>query len=107
MSAAHTPVWPDKLMLRDTGLHDDLGGLGQRIYTTTGAGYERREYVRADLAASAPELLEALRELHEAHCAMFPPSEAGMEAQTAWAERRAAAHDKALAAIAKATGSAA
>lgn len=53
------------------------------------------------------ELLEALRELHEAHCAMYPPAEAGMEAQTAWAERRAAAHDKAIAAIAKALGGAA
>lgn len=44
-------IWPDRLMIRDTTLHDDLGGLGQRIYTTAGAGYEKREYVRADLAA--------------------------------------------------------
>jgi Lar family restriction alleviation protein len=36
-------------MLRDTGLHDDLGGAGQRIYTTAGQGYEKRKYIRADL----------------------------------------------------------
>jgi|GEM_PF-1797869 len=44
--------WPERLMLRDTKLHDDLGGLGQRIFTAAGAGYEKREYVRADLAQS-------------------------------------------------------
>ena len=42
-------VWPERLKIRDTGLHDDLGGPGQRIYTTAGRGYERVEYVRADL----------------------------------------------------------
>ena len=42
--------WPERLMLRDTGLHDDLGGPGQRIYTTAGRGYERVAYVRSDLA---------------------------------------------------------
>lgn len=47
----NTPkVWPDYLMIRDTALHDDLGGLGQRIYTTAGSGYEKMKYVRADLA---------------------------------------------------------
>lgn len=43
-------IWPDRLMIRDTRLHDDMGGAGQRIYTTAGQGYEKREYVRADLA---------------------------------------------------------
>ena len=43
------PIWPDRLHIRDTGLYDDLGGPGQRIYTTAGRGYERQEYVRADL----------------------------------------------------------
>ena len=42
-------VWPERLKIRDTGLHDDLGGPGQRIYTTAGRGYERVEYVRTDL----------------------------------------------------------
>lgn len=42
-------VWPERLKIRDTGLHDDLGGPGQRIYTTAGRGYERVEYVRAGL----------------------------------------------------------
>lgn len=45
-------VWPDRLMIRDTGLHDDMGGGGQRIYTTAGRGYERAEYVRSDLVSS-------------------------------------------------------
>jgi|JI10StandDraft_1071094.scaffolds.fasta_scaffold101188_8 hypothetical protein len=40
--------WPEYLMIRDTALHDDAGGLGQRIYTTAGAGYEKKKYVRAD-----------------------------------------------------------
>ena len=45
-------AWPERLKIRDTGLHDDLGGPGQRIYTTAGRGYERVEYVRADLYAA-------------------------------------------------------
>lgn len=44
--------WPERLRLRDTGLYDDMGGGGQRIYTTAGRGYERVEYVRADALAS-------------------------------------------------------
>ena len=42
-------IWPDKINLRDTGLHDDMGGGGQRIYTNAGRGYERKEYTRTDL----------------------------------------------------------
>lgn len=42
--------WPEYLMVRDTGLADDMGGLGQRIFTTAGAGYVKQKYVRADLA---------------------------------------------------------
>jgi hypothetical protein len=62
--------WPDYVMLRDTGLHDDQGGLGQRIYTTAGAGYVKEKYVRAarsEPAAEMPEdpdetVIEAIRE---------------------------------------------
>lgn len=42
--------WPEYLMVRDTGLADDMGGLGQRVFTTAGAGYVKQKYVRADLA---------------------------------------------------------
>lgn len=42
-------VFPERLHIRDTGLHDDIGGGGQRIYTTAGSGYETREYIRADV----------------------------------------------------------
>lgn len=41
--------WPDTIRVRDTELHDDLGGCGQRIYTTAGQGYEKMAYVRHDL----------------------------------------------------------
>lgn len=43
-------AWPTYLMLRDTKLHDDIGGGGQRIFTTAGAGYKKVKYVRYDLA---------------------------------------------------------
>lgn len=49
MVDASKNVWPERLKIRDTQLNDDLGGLGQRIYTTAGAGYEKREYVRGDI----------------------------------------------------------
>lgn len=42
--------WPERLTLRDTKVIADEG---QRIFTTaTGYGYEKREYVRADLVAA-------------------------------------------------------
>ncbi|MBM3603618.1 MAG: hypothetical protein FJX25_02445 [Alphaproteobacteria bacterium] len=54
-------IWPDRLRIRDTGLHDDLGGPEQRIYTTAGRGYERQEYVRADLFDALTAEHDALR----------------------------------------------
>lgn len=54
--AAVTDGWPEYVMLRDTGLHDDAGGLGQRIYTTAGSGYKKRKYI---LEAAAPILASA------------------------------------------------
>jgi len=51
--------WPTRLRIRDTLLRDDIGGAGQRIYTTAGQGYEKREYVRGDLhEQQAARLLE-------------------------------------------------
>lgn len=52
MSNIHTEknVWPDYLMIRDTGIIPEDGG--GRIYTTVGFGYEKRKYIRADLATS-------------------------------------------------------
>lgn len=49
-ASAVSEDWPEYLMLRDTKLHDDMGGKGQRIYTTAGFGYEKRKYIREDLA---------------------------------------------------------
>ena len=51
--AGVTDGWPEYVMLRDTGLYDDAGGLGQRIYTTAGSGYKKRKYI---LEAVAPML---------------------------------------------------
>lgn len=48
MSDPKNNVWPQYLMIRDTQLHDDMGGAGQRIYTTAGQGYEKRKYVLAE-----------------------------------------------------------
>lgn len=57
--------WPEYVMLRDTKLHDDMGGLGQRIFTTAGAGYEKKKYIRADLAAPPPPAEQASGEFDE------------------------------------------
>ena len=48
-------TWPERLRLRDTKLHDDIGGAGQRIFTTSGQGYEKKVYVRADVAFEMEE----------------------------------------------------
>ena len=42
-----TSAWPAKLKLRNTGIHDEK--TGATIFTTAGFGYEKVEYVRADL----------------------------------------------------------
>lgn len=49
----------------------------------------------AKLIAAAPELLETLNELFSAGLTQMPSYEAGKEAQDAWADRRAAARNKA------------
>ncbi len=67
-SSEDQKVWPDHLQIRDTGLHDDTGGGGQRIYTTAGRGYETREYIRADVPAlehSAPVKSAVMQCYHE------------------------------------------
>ena len=40
--------WPAEIRVRDTQLHDN--STGGRIYTTSGSGYEKKEYVRKDIA---------------------------------------------------------
>jgi hypothetical protein len=70
-------VWPDSLMIRDTQLHDDMGGAGQRIYTTAGQGYEKRKYVRADVA----DELAALRAEYEMVVASWKREELAWEAE--------------------------
>ena len=54
-------IWPATLSIRDTQLFDDLGGAGQRIYTTAGQGYEKQEYIRGDLYETVVGQLERLR----------------------------------------------
>jgi len=58
----------------------------------------------ARLIATAPELLEALRELLASQLTQMPSYEAGKDAQDAWADRRANARNNAAAAIAKSEG---
>jgi len=61
MKAEEPHRFPDRLTLRDTKVTADEG---QRIYSTaTGHGYEKCEYVRADIVVAAPGLLGALRDL--------------------------------------------
>ena len=84
MSDANKNVWPDKLRIRDTQLHDDIGGAGQRIYTTAGQGYEKREYIRADLVTAEIEqsqaIVKAAKELFRWHCMV----EGGIVPDNAW-----------------------
>ena len=48
---------PKTLRVRDTKLKDDLGGMGQRIYTTAGAGYTKTQYTRSDIAPKVKPLV--------------------------------------------------
>lgn len=59
MNEHNEQQWPEYLMLRDTGLYDDAGGLGQQIFTTAGAGYVKQKYIRADLATQPAAAQEA------------------------------------------------
>ena len=60
-------TFPDRLRIRDTRLYDDMGGAGQRIYTTAGQGYRKVDYVRADLYdAQASEIAELKADLLDA-----------------------------------------
>lgn len=63
--------WPEHLMIRDTGLADDMGGLGQRIFTTAGAGYIKKKYIREDLAIHA-----TLATAKHGGCVQIMPSDA-------------------------------
>ena len=53
-------IFPESLMIRDTGLNDDLGGSGRRIYTTAGSGYDRVEYFRDDVVERLRQELERI-----------------------------------------------
>ena len=120
MSDKKDNVWPEKLRIRDTQLHDDMGGGGQRIYTTAGQGYEKREYIRADaLEAKDKRIAEleaekyvivsgdSLRQDNEALKADNERLRAVYEAAKAWADDPYACSDfatsialkKALAAV--------
>ncbi len=57
-------TFPERLRIRDTGIHDDMGGAGQRIYTTAGQGYTKVEYVRADLLDALRAEVERLTGLY-------------------------------------------
>jgi hypothetical protein len=72
MTEAPESIWPDTLKIRDCKIYDDLGGSGKRIYTTAGNGYERKEYIRADISqAKITELEAALKECSAANRRAF------------------------------------
>ena len=52
--------WPERLSIRDTKIYDDLGGLGQRIFTTAGAAYEKHTYYSEEYVSAKQALIEAL-----------------------------------------------
>jgi hypothetical protein len=54
-------TFPGTLRIRDTRIYDDIGGGGQRIYTTAGQGYTKVGYIRADLVAERDAEIERLR----------------------------------------------
>ena len=61
--------YPEWVMLRDTMLHDDMGGLGQRIYTSAGSGYTKQKYIRADVVESLrQQLADAYNREANARC---------------------------------------
>lgn len=64
--------WPDKLRIRNTGIHDDTGGLGQPIFTTAGQGYEKVPYVREDLFSLLVEALKHIRDQDHVENALDP-----------------------------------
>lgn len=76
-------VWPDRLRIRDTRLHDDRGGAGQRIYTTAGQGYEKREYVRGDLYERCSTEVSVLRAYYEAIMSHYPDDPEALAAEKA------------------------
>lgn len=95
--------WPAKLKIRDTGLFDDTGGSGQRIYTTAGFGYERIEYLRSDLAPDARSIREAaLREAYDAVGLIVSRHEVKEDFRAE--EIAGECHDAILALIGKGTG---
>jgi len=66
--------FPKTIRVRDTKWHDDLGGAGQRIYTTAGRGYEKQKYVRADcieeLEAENERIVAESKQCHETNDAL-------------------------------------
>jgi len=59
-------TFPESIMLRDTTLYDDMGGLGQRIYTNAGSGYTKQQYIRADIVEKLRQQLAAADEDNKA-----------------------------------------
>jgi hypothetical protein len=57
---------PEILNIRDTSLHDDMGGLGRRIYTTAGQGYDTTRYMREDIAIDRQQrVTEVINEIND------------------------------------------
>ncbi|WP_111732236.1 hypothetical protein [Roseovarius amoyensis] len=86
MGAPKDTIYPDKLKIRDTGIHEDSG---RRIHTTAGSGYPKKEYIRSDLFTALQAENKRLREEKEDAVSLLD----------AWFDRRKLAHEQIDAAV--------
>ena len=72
--------WPERLSIRDTKIYDDLGGLGQRIFTTAGAAYEKHTYYSEEYVSAKQARIEALENDFAYHSELCTIQQARIEA---------------------------
>ena len=75
--------WPERLSIRDTKIYDDLGGLGQRIFTTAGAAYEKHTYYSEEYVSAKQARIEALEKDFAYHAELCTSQQARIATQQA------------------------
>jgi hypothetical protein len=92
MSQRKQTKWPYTIKVRDTKINDDLGGLGQNIYTTSGSGYERQEYTRTDIHNAQIDIANTRTDIANARIAELEAANDDLreryKAFACWAERK-------------------
>ena len=79
--------WPERLSIRDTKIYDDLGGLGQRIFTTAGAAYEKHTYYSEEYVSAKQARIEALENdfaYHSELCTIQQAKISELKAKQRW-----------------------